>query len=107
MIREKMNVDGYPFKFVIMFEDDDYYYFLKSENTVKELIIEFLKIILGKKYSSSKDYDTNKIFQGVNIRPEKDKISLFSKKKDNSVMFLLRKQLEKYSIIPYKNNSMF
>ena len=81
MIREKMNVDGYPFKFVIMFEDDDYYCFLISEDTVKELIIEFLKIILGNKYSSSKDYDTNKIFQGVNIRPEKDKISLFSKKK--------------------------
>ena len=102
-----MNVDGYPFKFVIVFEDDDYYCFLKSEDTVKELIIEFLKIILGNKYSSSKDYDANKIFQGVNIRPEKEKVSLFSKKKDNSVMFLLRKQLEKYSIIPYKNNSMF
>ena len=44
MIEEKTNIDGYPFKFVTTFEDDDYYYFLKPEDIVKELIIEILKI---------------------------------------------------------------
>ena len=36
MIGEKINVDGYPFKFMAMFENHDYYRFLKSEDTVKE-----------------------------------------------------------------------
>ena len=67
------------------------------------MIIELLNIILGKKYSSSKDYDAKIIFQGVNQRPEKDILTLFSNKKCNSVMFLSRKQLERDSIIPYKN----
>ena len=58
-----MNIYCHPFKFVTMFENDDYYYFLKLEDTVKELIIEFLKIIIGKNYSSSKDYDTKIIYQ--------------------------------------------
>ena len=74
----KKNVDGYPFKFVTMFEDDDYYYFLKSEDTVKKLIIEFLKIILGNKYFSSKYYDAKIIFQRVDQRPERYMLILFS-----------------------------
>ena len=66
MIGEKMNVDGFPFKFVTIFESVDYYFFLTSEDTVKELIIEFLKIMLGKKSGLSKDYDAKIIFQGTN-----------------------------------------
>ena len=98
-----MNVDGCPFKFVTLFVDVDYYCFLKSEDTIKELIIEWFKIILGNKCHSSKDYDANLIFQGVTQRPERCILTLFSKKEDNSIMFLLRKHLEKDFIIPYKN----
>ena len=65
--------------------------------------IEFLKIVLGNRYFSSKDYEANIIFQGVNLCSEKDILTICSKKKDNSVMFLLIKKLKKYSIISYKN----
>ena len=51
-----------------MIEDGNHYCFLKSEDIVKEFVIEFLTIILGKKYSSSKDYDVKIIFQGTDQR---------------------------------------
>ena len=85
MIGEGMNVDGHPFKFVTMFENGDYQCFLKSEDTVKELIIELLKLVIGKNYSSSKDYDTKIIFKGVNQPPEINKYSLIKKRQLHSV----------------------
>ena len=98
-----MNIYGHPFKFVTMFENDEYYYFLKLEDTVTELIIEFLKIIIGKNSSSSKGYDTKTIFKGVNQPPERNVLTLFSKKKKIAFYFSLRQQLERGSIILYKN----
>ena len=66
------------------------------------MIIELLKLVIGKHYSSSKDYDTKIIFKGVNQPPEINKYSII-KKKDNCILFSLRQQLERGSIILYKN----
>ena len=74
-----------------MIEDSNHYCFLKSQDIVKEFIIKFLTIILGKKYSSSIDYDVKIIFQGTDQRSQKDILTHFLQKKDNSVKFLLRK----------------
>ena len=71
-------------------------FFLKSEDTVKELIVEFLKIILGKNCALSKDYDAKIIFQWTNQLPEINILTLFLKKKENNVMFALRQQLKKF-----------
>ena len=38
MIGEKMNVNGYPFKFVTHYNNESYYCFLKDEDKIKDLI---------------------------------------------------------------------
>ena len=42
-----MKTDSYPYKFVIFFDNDTYFCFLESEDTVKDLIISFSKLVLG------------------------------------------------------------
>ena len=62
-----MKKDGYPYKFVTIFDNDTYFCFLDSEDTVKHLLTSFLTLILGDKYSSSKYYNAYIIFQGVKL----------------------------------------
>lgn len=94
-IGEKINIDGYPYKFETIFESGTYFYFLGSEDTVKDLIRYFLEIILCNEYSSSNDYNTMIIFKGTRLSPEKEVFNLFKTKTENDVLFSMRKTLKK------------
>ena len=43
---EQMTGDGYPYKFVTFHENEEYFCFLKIDDTVNEMIVEFLEIIV-------------------------------------------------------------
>lgn len=77
IIGEKMNTDGYPYKFVTIFGSDTYYCFLESEDTVKELITLFLKLNLGKTYSFTEDHNAYIIFHELKLSPDIDVINRF------------------------------
>ena len=51
-IGAKMTGDGFPYKFVTRHDDEEYFCFLRKEDTIKEMIDGFLIIILGSKFSS-------------------------------------------------------
>ena len=66
---EKMIGDGYPYKFVTFFENEEYFYFLQVDDTIKEMLVDFLQIIVGAKFPSSQDYGFKIIYTGK-IQPQ-------------------------------------
>ena len=91
-IGAKMIVDGFPYKFVTLHDNEDYYCFLRKDDTIKELINEFLIVILGSKFSSSEDYDVKIIFSGKNQVPDLSIKNIFQIKNDNNVLFTMSKR---------------
>ena len=67
----KITDDGYPYKFVTPYENEEYFYFLRMNDTIKEILDEFLQIILGPKFSSSQDYGAKIMFAGKNFLKNK------------------------------------
>ena len=63
-ISVQMTGDGYPYNFVTPYENEEYFCFLRMDDTIKEILVEFLQIILGPKFSSSQDYGAKIIFAG-------------------------------------------
>ena len=93
IIGEETNTYGYPYKLVTSFDSDSYYYFLESEDTVKDLISYFLKFILGYNYSSSKDYNAFVMYQGTKLSLDTALIHRFKTKIENNVVFWMRQIL--------------
>ena len=54
--------DGFPYKFETLHGNKDYFCFLRKEGTIKEMINDFLIVILGSKFSSTQDYGAKIIF---------------------------------------------
>ena len=75
---EKMTGDGYPYKFVIFYKNEEYFCFLQVDDNIKEMLVEFLQIIVGAKFSSLQDYAAKIIFGG-RIQPYSTIINDFSK----------------------------
>ena len=76
-----MTGDGYPFKFVTFHENEEYFCFLQIDDTIKEILVEFLQIIVGAKFSSSQDYGA-KIMYARKIQPQETIIkNVFQTKK--------------------------
>ena len=46
-IGAKMIEDGFPYKFATLHGNKDYFCFLRKEDTIKEMINDFLIVILG------------------------------------------------------------
>ena len=61
-IGEQMTGDGYPYNFVTLHENEEYFCFLRMEDTIKEMIVEFLQVIIGPKCPSAQDYETQIMF---------------------------------------------
>ena len=61
--------DGYPYKFVTFYENKEYLYFLQVDDTIKEILIEFLQVIVGAKFTTSQEYGTKIIYAGK-IQPQ-------------------------------------
>ena len=59
-----MTGDGFPYKFATRHENEEYFCFLRVEDTIKEMIDDFLIIILGSEFSSSQDYGAQIMFGG-------------------------------------------
>ena len=57
-----MTGDGYPYKFVTLHENEEYFCFLQMNDNIKEMLVEFLQTIVGPKFSSSQDYGANIMF---------------------------------------------
>ena len=53
-------------KFATRHEDKEYFCFLRKEDTIKEMINDFLIVILGSEFSSSQDYGAQIMFSGKN-----------------------------------------
>ena len=69
-----MTGDGYPYKFVIFFyENEESFCFLQVDDIIKEMLAEFLQIIVGAKISSSQDYGAKIIYAGK-IQPQETMI---------------------------------
>ena len=67
-----MSGDSYSYKFVTFFNNVEYYYFVKIEDTVYELITACLEIILDKNYSFSQYYDAKIMFADIIQPPERN-----------------------------------
>ena len=91
---EKMTGDGYPYKFVNLHDNEVYFCFFQFDDTIKEILVEFLQIIVGEMFSSSQDYGA-KIMYARQILPQETKIKdVFQTKKDNNVIFNIRTQIK-------------
>ena len=91
---ERMTGDGYPYKFVTLYENEEYFCFLQMDDTIKEMLVEFFQIIVGAKFSSSQDYGA-KIMYARQIFPQETIIKdVFQTKKDNNVIFNIRTQIK-------------
>ena len=79
---EKMTGDGYPYKFVTFFnENEEYFCFLQVDDIIKEMLAEFLQIVVGAKISSLQDYGA-KIMYARKIQPQETIIkNVFQTKK--------------------------
>ena len=89
-----MTGDGYPFKFVIFHENEEYFCFLQVDDTIKEMLVEFLQIIVGAKFSSSQDYGAKIIYTGKILPQETIIKDVFQTKKDNNVIFNMTTQMK-------------
>ena len=63
------------------------------DDTIKEMLVEFFQIIMGPKFSSSQDYGAKIMFAGKILSQEQMIKDVFQTKKDNNVMFNMRKQI--------------
>ena len=86
-----MTGDGYPYKFVTPYENEEYFSFLRMDDTIKEILVEFLQIVIGPKFSSSQDYGTEIMFAGKILSQEHMIKNVFQTKKYNNVLFTMRK----------------
>ena len=57
------NGNGYRFKFVSHYNSKNYYCFLKGEDTIRDLIAQFLEIIVGPKYNPSNNYSARIMYK--------------------------------------------
>ena len=102
-----MTDDGYPYKFVTFYENEEYFCFLQVDDTIKEMLVEFLQIILGVTFSSSQDYGAKIIYEGK-IQPQEGIIKdVFQTKKDNNVNFIMRTQIKTRSAKSIKQSQKF
>ena len=87
MIGGEMYVNGYPFKFVTHYNNEIYYFFLKDENRIKDLISLFLEIIVSPTCKPSQDYGAQIIYRGLIRNPDQAILHISSKQDDNMVLF--------------------
>ena len=45
-----MKHNGHPFKCVTRYEDEDYFFYLRKVDTIKEVLFQFFEIIMGNSY---------------------------------------------------------
>ena len=77
MIGGEMNVDGFLFKFVTHHNNKSYYYFLRDNDTIKDLISQFLEISVGRTYIPNHYYSAQVMFQGSIRKPDQTIYFLF------------------------------
>ena len=58
----EMNVDRYPFQFVTHHNNESYYCFLWDNDTIKDLVSQFLEMIAGRTYKPNHDYGAQILF---------------------------------------------
>ena len=63
------------------------------DDTIKEMLVEFLQIIVGPKSSSSQDYGAKIMYTEKILSQETMIKDVFQTKKDNNVMFNMRTQI--------------
>ena len=83
----EINVNGYPFKFVTHYNNENYYCFLKDEDTIKDLISQFFEIFIGPTYKPFQDYGAQIMFKGSIRKPDQSIFPISSKKDKNLVLF--------------------
>ena len=91
---EQMTGDGYPYKFVTFHVNEEYFCCLQVDDTIKEMLVEFLQIIVGAKFSSSHDYGAKLIYAGKILPQETIIKNIFQTKKYNNVIFIMRTQIK-------------
>ena len=87
-----MTEDDFPYKFVTRHENKEYFCFLRKEDTIKEMINDFLIVILGSKFSSSQDYGAQIMFSEKKESHDVMIKHIFQTKKDNNVWFNMSKR---------------
>ena len=86
--------NGFPYKFVTIYINEEYFCFLQVNDTVKEMNVEFLIIILGDKYCVSKDYGVTIYFAGSLLPHNKPIKDVFQTKNGNNIMFVMPSQVK-------------
>ena len=94
MCGDEMKHIGHPFKCVTRYENEDYYCCLREVDTIKEILSQFLKIIMGNSYQSSKSYSARIAYNGATLSPDDKICQTFSKKIGNIVILFLDHQLK-------------
>ena len=64
-----------------------FYCFLKDEDTIKDLISQFLEIIIGPTYKPFQDYGAQIMFKGSIRKSDQAIFPISSKKDKNLVLF--------------------
>ena len=106
-VGKKITGDGYHYKFVTFYENEEYFCFLQVDDTIKEMLVEFLQIIVGKIFHLYKNFGAKIMYAGK-IQPQETIIKdFFQTKKDNYVIFNTRTQIKTRSTKRIKQNQNF
>ena len=73
------------------------FFLLQIDDTIKEILVEFLQIIVGAKFPPSQDYGAKIIYTGKILPQETIIKDVFQTKKDNNVIFIMRTQIKTHS----------
>ena len=94
-------------KFVTFYKNEEYFCFLQVDDNIKEMLVEFLQIIVGANFLSSQDYATIIMFEG-RMQPYSTIIKDFSKpKKGNILNFIMRSKIKTRSLKSIKKLRYF
>ena len=103
MCGDEMKHIGHPFKCVTRYENEDYYCCLREVDTIKEILSQFLEIIMGNSYQSSKNYGARIAYKGATLSPDDKIFPILSKKIDNIVMLIFKPPIKRNSKFPIKS----
>ena len=104
---DKRENTSYTFNCVTRYDNEDLFCYLSEVDSIKDVISQFLKIIVGKSFKPSKEYGARIAHEGKELSSDDKIFPIFSKKFDNIVTLLFRKIIKRNNKLPVKSNELY
>ena len=99
---DEMKNAGFPFKYVVCYDDEDCFCYLSEVDTIQNFISRFLEMVMDKIFQPSKEYGARIAHKGEELIPVNKIFPIFPKKFDNIVTLLYRKIIKRNNKLTVK-----